>query len=108
MLRDVKETFFSGDPEYFEEKFQEFLGRFNLDTEDVKNLSIAALIAKMIRPADSEQTRNELELLLEMARNSGLAGRKVSSLDKTVRPSKNAEERISKTDFQAFHGRETR
>ena len=90
VLRDVKQTFFSGDPEYFERKLQEFIGRFNLDTEDVKNLSIAGLIAKMIQASDSEQTRNELELLLEMARNSGLAGRKVSSLDKTARPSKNA------------------
>jgi hypothetical protein len=82
VLHDIKETFFNGDPQYFEVKFKEFLGRFNLGTDDVKNLSIAALIGKMIASTDNAQTRSELELLLEMAHNSGLAKKKASTLEK--------------------------
>ena len=52
---------------------------FNLGTDDVKNISIAALIGKMITMSDSEDTRSELELLLDMAERSGLAGKKASS-----------------------------
>ena len=53
---------------------------FNLGTDDVKNISIAALIGKMISMSDSADTRSELELLLDMAERSGLAGKKASSL----------------------------
>ncbi len=48
----------------------------------MKNLSIAALIGKMIALSDNAETRSELELLLEMAQNSGLATKKASSLEK--------------------------
>ena len=82
MLHDIKETFFNGDPDYFERKFKEFLGRFDLDSADVKNLSIAALIGKMIATTDNAETRSELELLLEIAHNSGLARKKASSLER--------------------------
>jgi hypothetical protein len=82
VLHDIKETFFNGDPAYFERRFKEFLGRFDLGTDDVKNLSIAALIGKMIASTDNAETRSELELLLEMAHNTGLARKKASSLEK--------------------------
>ena len=72
VLRDVKETFFNGDPDYFEKKFAGFLGMFHVDTEDVKNLSVSAIIAKMLAAADSEQTRSDLEHLLEMAHSAGI------------------------------------
>jgi len=80
VLTDVKQTFFNGDPDYFERKLSELFSRFSLETDDVKNLSITALIAKMISMSDSPETRSELELLLDLARESGLGRRKVSSL----------------------------
>lgn len=85
VLQDVKETFITGDGEEFEEKFSEFVGRFNLDSDAIKNLSIAALITKMIAQSDNDQTRSELELLLEMAQKSGLAGTKASALNVSVK-----------------------
>ncbi len=80
VLHDIKETFFNGDPEYFKKKLDGFFDMFNLDTDDLKNLSIAALIGKMIALSDSADVRSELELLLDMAERSGLAGRKASAL----------------------------
>ena len=80
VLTDVKQTFFSGDPEYFEKKLSDFTGMFNLGTDDIKNVSIAALIGKMVAMSDSAETRSELELLLDMAERSGLAGKKASAL----------------------------
>ena len=53
VLSDVKETFFNGDGDYFEDQFGKFVGKFNLDTGDVKNLSIAALITKMMASTDN-------------------------------------------------------
>ncbi|MCA9247823.1 MAG: flotillin family protein [Planctomycetales bacterium] len=81
VLSDVKQTFFNGDPAYFQKQLSDLLGRFSLGSDDVKNLSIAALIGKMLTMADSDQSRSELQLLLEMAQNSGLADKKLSALN---------------------------
>ena len=80
VLTDVKQTFFDGDPKYFEKKLKEFFGKFQLESDDVKNLSIAALITKMIALSNSEENRSELELLLDIAQKTGLADKKTSSL----------------------------
>ncbi|MFP6668242.1 MAG: SPFH domain-containing protein [Pirellulales bacterium] len=80
VLQDIKQTFFNGDPEYFKKKLDEFFDMFNLDTADVKNISIAALIGKMISMSDSADVRSELEVLLDMAEKTGLADRKASTL----------------------------
>ena len=108
MLSDVKKTFFNGDRRYFERRSsQEFIGQFNLDTDDIKNLSIAALIAKMIGQSTMTKPASELELLLEMAHNSGLAGRKVVVCStKPLGPRRMPRSSISKPDFRPRHGRE--
>lgn len=80
VLHDVKETFFNGDADYFESKMEQLVGMFNLDSEAIKNLSISALIGKMIAQTDSNETRSDLQRLLEMAKQSGLAGKKASTL----------------------------
>jgi uncharacterized membrane protein YqiK len=80
VLHDIKQTFFNGDPDYFKNKLDDFFDMFNMDSADVKNISIAALIGKMISMSDSADVRSELELLLDMAEKTGLADRKASSL----------------------------
>lgn len=52
VLTDIKETFITGDPEYFKNQLQELVGRFNLSSEDIKNLSIAGAINKMMSNAE--------------------------------------------------------
>jgi hypothetical protein len=79
-LTDVKNTFFSGNPEYFQEKLQQFIGRFNLSAKDVKDLSIAALIAKLMGLADSDEAQSELARLLELGKSLGLSDRNLADL----------------------------
>ncbi|MCP4149571.1 MAG: flotillin family protein, partial [bacterium] len=52
VLGDVKNTFFNGDPDYFKSQLETFIGQFNVSSEDMKNLSISALITKMLSEAD--------------------------------------------------------
>jgi hypothetical protein len=73
VLRDLKETFINGDPEYFERKMTAFLDQFPVSSADVQNLSVAAVLGKMLGLADTDAARSDLEHLLEMAHNAGLA-----------------------------------
>jgi hypothetical protein len=41
-LTDVKDTFFSGDPEQFHTQLRGYIDRFGLNSEDLKNLTISA------------------------------------------------------------------
>jgi len=77
---DVKNTFFNGNPEYFRDKVQHLVSEFNLSTDDVKDLSIAALIAKMIGMAGSDQSRSQLSWLDQMASSLGMSEERVSTL----------------------------
>ena len=80
-LTDVKNTFFSGNPEYFRDKLQEFAGQFNMSFDDVKDLSVAALIGKMLTMATTDESRSELQRMLDTVAGSNLATRKIASLD---------------------------
>jgi len=70
---DVKETFFTGDPDYFREKILGLIEDFNLSTDDVKDLSIAALITKMLGLGGGNDIRSELYRLLGIAHTSGIS-----------------------------------
>lgn len=78
---DVKNTFFNGNPDYFQDKLRGLVDQFNLSTDDIKDLSIAALIGRMLTLTDSDETRSELHRLLGMARDVGLSGKRVASLN---------------------------
>jgi flotillin len=80
-LTDVKNTFFNGNPDYFRDKLQHFFGQFSLTAEDVKDLSVAALIAKMMGMTDSDQVKSELNRLLDMVKRVGLGDAKAASLN---------------------------
>ena len=80
VLSDVQHTFFNGNPEYFQNKLREFTGQFHMSFDDIKDLSIAALIGKMLTLADNDERRSDLQRLLDMAKGAGLAGSKFSAL----------------------------
>ena len=80
VLTDVKNTFFNGDSEYFAAQLRQFAGQFGVSFEDVKDLSVAALIGRMITMADSDDDKSRLEDLLKVFRGAGVAGQKVASL----------------------------
>jgi hypothetical protein len=80
-LTDVKNTFFNGNPDYFRDKLEQLIGQFNLSAGDVKDLSIAALVAKMMGMTDSEETKGELSRLAGMVKNLGMSDDKVKTLN---------------------------
>ena len=77
---DIKQTFFDGNPTYFHDKLTSLVDQFNLSTDDIKDLSIAALIAKMLGTAKSDDLRTQLTTLLGMAGSAGIADQRVSKL----------------------------
>ncbi len=79
-LTDVKNTFFNGDGEYFERKVQQLVGRFGIKSEDAKNLSVAALIAKLLAKSDDGDLTSELKHLLGLAKQAGVADQTVGAL----------------------------
>lgn len=82
VLHDIKSTFFhgNGNDHDFQDRLRQFIAQFNLSSEDVKNLSIAALIGKMMGMASEEGIRQELENILGLARTAGLSDNPLSSL----------------------------
>lgn len=77
VLTDVKETFITGDPDYFRKQLQDLMSRFNLGSEDLKNLSIAAAIQKMMRQADSSE-KPMLEKLFSTVEKAGVGDQPIN------------------------------
>ena len=77
VLSDVKETFFNGDPEYFKSQVAGWIDQFGIATEDIKNLSVSALIGKMV-PMSEGKTRDALLGMLGSAERFGLANEPAS------------------------------
>ncbi|MBU1538056.1 flotillin family protein, partial [Myxococcota bacterium] len=81
VLTDVKDTFITGDPEHFERELKTLVSRFNIGSDDLKNLSISALISKMIQRAEGD-TLASLETLLTFAEKQGLGNKPASLIRK--------------------------
>ena len=84
VLTDVKSTFFNGDGKNFEAKLKELVHRFNVNTDDVKNLSIAALLTRLIAKTEDGESKDELRGLLKLANQTGVAQSTVSALRNAV------------------------
>ena len=72
VLGDVKDTFFNGDPEYFKAQAKTWVQDFGVDTEDLKNLSVSALLGKLVGSATGEK-RQRLIGMLGAAERFGLS-----------------------------------
>ncbi len=83
---DIKDTFFDGNAEYFRDQLSGLIKQFNLDTDGVKDLSIAALIAKMLGLASTDDVRTQLTSLLSMAGTANIADQKAGRLLSQARP----------------------
>jgi len=75
VLKDVKDTFFNGDPGYFKQQLKGLIDQFGMSSEDVKNLSVAALINKLSNKSDSDETKGLLSRILTWAESAGLANK---------------------------------
>lgn len=76
---DIKETFFNGSPEYFKEQLAGLLDQLHLKSSDVRDLSVAAFVAKMLGDGDSS-IQSQLVNLLGLAGNLNLANKPISGL----------------------------
>jgi len=83
---DIKDTFFDGNADYFRDKLLSMTNQFQLSTDDIKDLSIAALIAKLLGLANSEDVRSQLTSLLAMASTVGITDQKVKKLGLAAKP----------------------
>ncbi len=79
-ITDIKQTFFNGDPEYFRNKLTQFAGQLNMSFEDVKDLSVVALIGKMLTLAKTDESQSELTRMLDTVAGSSMAGKKIGAL----------------------------
>lgn len=70
---DIKNTFFTGDPDTFRERLAALVEQFNLSSGEIKDLSVAALIAQMLSNGGSESLQSQLIGLLGSASSLNLA-----------------------------------
>ena len=89
---DIKQTFFDGNSEYFRNQLSELVGQFNLDTDGIKDLSIAALIAKMLGMAGTDEIRSRLTSLLTIAGTANIADQKATRLLNETRAAGNGKQ----------------
>lgn len=81
VLTDVKNTFFDGQTEGdFKQNLLKFTSQFGLSVEDVKDLSVAALLTKLLVEAEDEGTTTSLKRLQRYLREAGLLDKKVAAL----------------------------
>jgi len=66
VLGDVKETFFNGDPEYYKSQIASWIDQYGIETEDIKNLSVGALLGNLIQQSKGDD-RNQLLSFLNAA-----------------------------------------
>ena len=83
-LQDVKETFFNGDPEYFRSQFSNWIDQFGITSEDLKNLTVSALLGQMIGSANSEDDAGKLRGLRGVAERFGLADENAGKVLKSL------------------------
>lgn len=81
---DIKDTFFNGDPDYFQQKIQSLVNQFGMDSDSVKDLSIAAFVAKLLGVANTDDVRGQLASLLGAATSQGMADQTIGKLTNPV------------------------
>lgn len=71
-LTDIKETFFNGDPERFKAQLRQWIDDFGLKTEDLKNLTLSALLARLIAADGNGSRKSLLSSALDLVTTKGL------------------------------------
>ncbi len=84
VLTDVKETFFSGDPAQFKTEINRYIDMFGVTSEDVKNLSVAALIGQMMGLTNDKEVLDRLQEMMGAANRTGLANQNAGKVIKTL------------------------
>ncbi|WP_028981731.1 flotillin family protein [Sporocytophaga myxococcoides] len=80
LLTDIKGSFLGDGNENLLERIQDLLGKHKLSTEDIKNLSISALILKLSSGTVDNALKNTLASVLNEARDLGIANQTLENL----------------------------
>lgn len=72
VMTDIKETLITGDADYFQQQLKTLVGRFNLSSQDLMNLTISGAIGKMMTSATGGD-RTMLNKLLDTVNKAGVA-----------------------------------
>ena len=72
VLADVRQALLGKDADESVAKIRQFVSRFGVTSEDVKNLSVSALVMQMMDKADKKD-KGVLGSILETVKQSGLA-----------------------------------
>ena len=73
VLSDVKETFFTGDPMEFKDQIERYVDMFGVTSEDLKNLTVAALIGQMMGLTNDKDVLGRLQSMMSAASRAGIA-----------------------------------
>jgi flotillin len=79
-LTDVKNTFFNGDPAHFKGQLRTWIQDLGVSSEDVKNLTVATLLTKLMSKADDGGTRSLIRQAQKAAKDTGITDIVVSAL----------------------------
>lgn len=80
VLGDIKDTFFkNNDPDHFQTQLKTFISRFNMSSEDLKNITISTLLTRLLEKTDDSH-HNLLQQLLSYAKKSGIGDKSASVL----------------------------
>ncbi len=84
VLSDVKETFFNGDPVQFREEIARLTDMFGVTSEDLKNLSVAALLGQMMGLTSDTDVLKRLQSMMSAATRAGVATENAGTVLKAV------------------------
>lgn len=79
-LLEVKEALIGDGNGHFGQALKSFMQQFSINSADVRNLTVSALIAKLLTQADTDQQRSILGSLQGMAASLGLSNQNASQL----------------------------
>jgi flotillin len=79
VLTDLKESLIGSDEQTTAKQIRRFVSQFGLKSEDIKNLTISALVAKLIAKSDKEN-KGVLNNLLSTVKDLGMANKPVKEL----------------------------
>ncbi len=71
-LTDIKETFFSGDPERFKSQLRKWVSDFGIGTADLKNLTLSALLVRLAASAGEPTLKQTIGEALAAVQAKGL------------------------------------
>ncbi|MCT4587587.1 MAG: hypothetical protein N4A71_07175 [Carboxylicivirga sp.] len=81
IISDIKNHFFdSSDGKSFKDQFASFIDQFGISSEDVRNLSISALIGRMMQENTDDKTGSMLSSLNDIAKSLGVSNSTAKSL----------------------------